>query len=176
MRSFRSITNSCLSVALVTLVAPSALHASGVSGHGLDPASVERLAREHLRVIDEGDGKSRMDLVNRDPAVNSAVRGETWHGWDAIKAQSESSVPTSKVMRSVVTKIEVVPIGANVVHALTDFRSERRQVDDTKAARFVSAMTLVVLHMPQCPSVIHEHVNVRIPTEAIDFSKLKAEE
>ena len=127
-----------------------------------DYLGAERLAREYMKVIDDGDLRSQMELVSRDPNVSSTIMGETWHGWDAIKTRSEIYVPYSKKIRNVLGKIDVIALGSSAAVVVVPFRSERRQASDQSIPEFEQSLTLVLKQTPQGWRMIHEHVSAKI--------------
>jgi ketosteroid isomerase-like protein len=119
--------------------------------------------REEDRASRPGDVRSQMELVSRDPQVTSTVMGETWRGWDAIRAQSEAYVTISKRIRNVITGVEVIGLGPTAAIAVVPFRSERRDTADHAVPEFQQSLALVLRPTPAGWRMVHEHVGVKIP-------------
>ncbi len=149
--------------ALIAFPAPS----FGQKAPDRQQAEVTRFVHDYMAAIDSGDVRSQMEMVSRDPQVTSTVMGESWRGWDAIRAQSEAYVPVSKRIRNVIDRVDVISLGPAAAIAVAPFRSQRRDSSDRMVPEFQQSLTLVLRRTSAGWKMIHEHVSVKIPPPAV---------
>jgi len=134
-----------------------------------DVAGIRAFESRYIKTVDDGGVSAQLELVSRDPAVHSIIDGEIWRGWGAIKSQAEAYVPISRVVRNVVDKLEVVPLGPDAALVVMEVHSERRDPANTALPNMVGILTHVLQRGPDGWRMLEEHFSTKLTPEFIEF-------
>ena len=120
---------------------------------------VQEFIREYVAAQNAGDASKLMELVSQDSGVTSINMGDIDHGWNAIRASTDSTIALSSRVRVTLGTVDVMPLDADAAIAVAQTHFSPIQAGTFR--EFSGAMTIVVRRTPAGLRLVHEHYSLK---------------
>ena len=125
---------------------------------------VEALVRSIATAYNNSDASAAMDVYRRDdPSITSVTQGEIEHGWQQIRASTDSLVGTEGAIHVSTENVDVTPLRPEYALAVTPMALTVKTTNGTVQLHVV--MSIVARHDSTGWKVIHDHSSFQTPPQ-----------